>query len=94
MKIQVTLRINGKVQGVCYRAGAQQVAQKLGLTGYAQNNRDSSVTVVLYGEEVAVHQMIEWCKKGPRAARVENIEIHEEIEVGNATRTRDTFEIY
>ena len=94
MKIRVKLKINGKVQGVSYRAEAQEKAQKLGLTGYAQNNRDGSVAVVLFGEELAVRQMITWCKGGPKAARVENVEINYEKEPSDTEVAPQSFEIY
>ena len=94
MKIQVTLRVKGKVQGVCYRSEAQENAEKLGLTGYAKNNRDSSVTVVLVGEESSVHKMIEWCKKGPKASRVEAVEVNHEKEAVDDSDVYRNFEIY
>ncbi len=74
------LKVSGRVQGMFYRGEAQIQALKLGLKGYAQNNRDGSVTVVAVGEEYALQQMIGWCWKGPDAAQAENVEVtYEEL---------------
>lgn len=75
MTKRVQLKVKGKVQGVFYRAETQSMAQALGLRGYAQNNRDGSVTVIAIGEEPLLRQLIDWCKKGPSDARVDEVEI-------------------
>jgi acylphosphatase len=38
--------ITGRVQGVFFREGAKNEAQRLGLTGWATNRNDGSVEVV------------------------------------------------
>ncbi|MFO0780793.1 MAG: acylphosphatase [Candidatus Gracilibacteria bacterium] len=75
MTKRVQLKVKGKVQGVFYRAETQSMAQSLGLRGYAQNNRDGSVTVVAVGEESLLLELIEWCRKGPSRAHVDELEI-------------------
>lgn len=74
MKKRVRLKISGRVQGICYRAETQTVGTGLGLSGYAQNNRDGTVTVVAVGEEKNLEKLVEWCRKGPAGARVDSIE--------------------
>ena len=66
-------RIEGRVQGVFYRASTQQLAQQLGLTGFARNNDDNSVTVVACGELIALEALENWLWEGPPAAVVEKV---------------------
>ena len=68
------LRISGRVQGVFYRAAVRQEAIRLGMSGYARNNNDSTVTVVALGEEAVLRELIQWCRKGPPEAHVENVD--------------------
>ncbi len=71
---RATLRVRGRVQGVFYRAETRVQAVKLGLKGYARNNRDGTVTVVAVGDESDLQKLAAWCQKGPDFAKVENIE--------------------
>ena len=45
--------VAGRVQGVYYRASAQQRARAAGIAGYARNLEDGRVEVLAYGEESA-----------------------------------------
>lgn len=69
--MQLTLKVFGRVQGVWFRDSACQIAEKLGLNGFAQNEKDGSVTVVAVGRRADLDQLKKWCAHGPRAARVE-----------------------
>ncbi len=62
--------IQGKVQGVFFRASAREVARQLGLTGYVQNCEDGSVHIEVEGPEQELHQFLKWCHQGPASARV------------------------
>ncbi len=73
--VRVELRIQGRVQGVFYRASAHRQARVLGLSGYAENLDDGSVGVVAEGEESAIENFIAWCRIGPPSARVRRIDI-------------------
>ncbi len=87
MTRRVRLKIKGLVQGVFYRAEAREQAQALGVKGYARNDRDGSVTVVGVGDDTALLKLIEWCKRGPQGARVDNVEIAYENPVEDETFT-------
>ena len=53
------------------------MARKLGIVGFVSNNKDGTVEVFAEGEEEILIQFIEWCKTGPKGAKVEKIDIHE-----------------
>lgn len=69
------LIVRGRVQGVFFRASAQREARRLGLTGWAQNRRDSSVEVVVEGPEDELREFLGFCNRGPSAARVDKVDV-------------------
>jgi acylphosphatase len=69
----VHLLIQGKVQGVFYRATAKEIAQSLDLSGWVKNTSDGHVEVVVSGSEKSVQQFIEWSKRGPEKAVVTSV---------------------
>ncbi len=72
------IRIYGRVQGVWYRASAQQQASKLGLSGWVRNEDDGSVGAEAQGAEGSLEAFIEWCWRGPQHAEVKQVEIEEQ----------------
>jgi acylphosphatase len=76
------LGISGRVQGVAYRAWTVETATSLGLRGWVRNRRDGSVEALIVGPEVSVARMIEACRRGPPAARVDRVEITEAPDAG------------
>lgn len=74
------LRIHGRVQGVFYRAWSAEEARSLGLRGWVRNRRDGTVEMLLAGGAEAVERMIERCREGPPAARVERIDVEDSTE--------------
>ncbi|MBL6615257.1 MAG: acylphosphatase [Reyranella sp.] len=75
MALQARLAISGRVQGVGYRDWAITTALRLGLTGWVRNRMDGSVEALVVGEDQAVGQMIDACRRGPTMARVDNVDI-------------------
>ncbi|MBN9085457.1 MAG: acylphosphatase [Reyranella sp.] len=75
MALQARLTISGRVQGVGYRDWAIDTGLRLGLTGWVRNRRDGAVEALIVGEEDAVGQMIEACRRGPSLARVDEIDV-------------------
>lgn len=69
------LLIMGRVQGVFYRASAQQEAQRLGVMGEIRNLPGGEVEAIVEGSQEAVEEFIAWCRKGPPAAEVENVRV-------------------
>ncbi|WP_146341090.1 acylphosphatase [Nesterenkonia sp. NBAIMH1] len=70
---EVLARVTGKVQGVSYRAAARKKAQGLGVTGWVRNLPDGSVELLASGPDDAVESLIEWCRRGPSGAEVEQV---------------------
>lgn len=72
---RVKLVIHGRVQGVFFRQSTKEMADRHGLTGWARNCPDGSVLAVFEGERQSVEAAITWCRQGPPAARVSNLDI-------------------
>lgn len=70
-------RIGGRVQGVFFRNWAVDQARALGLRGWVRNRFDGSVELLAFGMADAVEALIERCRQGPPAARVERIDVEE-----------------
>jgi acylphosphatase len=47
-----------------------------------RNLADGRVEVVLEGPPAAVDEVVAWCRRGPRRARVDGIEVVDEAAVG------------
>ena len=82
---RVRVRIHGRVQGVFFRAETRSRAESLGLAGWVRNAPDGSVEALFEGDPVRVDSMVEWCRRGPSGAHVNEIEVLEE-EAGQAER--------
>ena len=73
--IRIHLKIHGDVQGVFFRAHAQEKAEKLGnITGWVANNADGTVDIVAEGPENKINDLIDWCHSGPSRSHVEKVE--------------------
>lgn len=81
------LLIEGRVQGVGYRASFADRALALGLSGWVRNRRDGSVEAGVDGDPTAIDAIILWARRGPPAARVANVTI-EDAEVAPSTDGR------
>jgi acylphosphatase len=66
--------VSGHVQGVYFRASTRQLAQSLGVTGYARNLRDGRVEVLACGADGAVAALCAWLSDGPPGARVSEVQ--------------------
>lgn len=83
----VHVRIEGRVQGVGFRAFVEMHAEELGLAGWVRNRRDGSVEAVFQGSAEAVEEMLRLCREGPPAARVTGVET-----IGEGVGVFDGFE--
>lgn len=73
-RIAKRIRVEGKVQGVFFRASTQEKARELGVAGWVRNEADGAVLIEAEGEEEAVKALVEWCWKGPSAASVKDVQ--------------------
>lgn len=69
----LSLRIEGRVQGVGYRAWLEGEAAAHGLRGWVRNRRDGSVEALLIGDPAVIMTMAGACRRGPRLANVTNV---------------------
>ena len=76
--------VHGTVQGVFYRASAEQEAQRLGVGGWVRNRSDGSVELVVEGDDAAVEQMLAWAGRGPARAEVTRVDVEECSEAGHS----------
>lgn len=67
--------ISGVVQGVSYRASAQQKARALGLTGWVRNLPDGRVEALAEGDIDALDAFESWLWEGPKHASVAQVDI-------------------
>ncbi|MFN3347089.1 MAG: acylphosphatase [Candidatus Bipolaricaulaceae bacterium] len=79
---RVHLFVSGRVQGVFFRAHTRDLAQRLGLTGFARNLPDGRVEVVAEGPEEKLQELINFCHHGPPLAHVTAVEIRWEEATG------------
>ena len=75
MKVRAHMLISGRVQGVYFRQSTLFEAQNLGVKGWVRNLMDGRVEAVFEGEEHAVKTLVNYCRQGPAAARVNNLEV-------------------
>ncbi len=76
------VRVTGRVQGVSFRAYAEQEATRLGLTGWVRNEPDGDVAAHVEGDSDAVDAFVRWCHEGPRLARVDGVSVAPAADTG------------
>lgn len=65
--------VSGRVQGVFYRATAEQVARELGLHGWVRNLPDGRVEAIAEGPIAALEAFETWCRRGPAHVQVSDL---------------------
>jgi acylphosphatase len=67
--------VSGRVQGVCYRAFAQEAAAQLGLGGWVRNLPDGRVQAEIQGPRLQVEKLLERLRAGPPRAVVTDLNV-------------------
>ncbi len=65
--------VRGRVQGVAFRHHTARTAARHDVSGWVRNLSDGSVEACFEGEEDDVLAMVQWCRRGPEAARVDEL---------------------
>ncbi len=81
-RVRSRVLVTGRVQGVGFRESCRREAQRLGVAGHVRNRGDGSVEAVFEGTDPAVARMVEWCRRGPRSARVRDVTVAAEAPTG------------
>ena len=80
---------SGRVQGVGFRATAEETAQQCHVVGWVKNLRDGRVELVAEADEATLQQFLSEFRTGPMKHFIHQVE----ISWGNASDTFDEFEI-
>ena len=82
--------VEGRVQGVFFRAYTKDEAVRLGMSGWVRNRPDGTVEALVEGEKSAVEKMEQWFHRGSPHSHVIKVHVTEEDPVGDTS----TFEIH
>ncbi len=72
--IRIHAVVEGRVQGVYFRAFTVDEANRLGLSGWVRNLTDGSVETEFQGEETEVGRMSNWLHQGSPRSRVSRVQ--------------------
>jgi acylphosphatase len=67
--------VHGMVQGVFFRVETRDRARSLDLSGWVTNAPDGTVRAAFEGDDERVESMVEWCRRGPNGAHVEDVDV-------------------
>jgi acylphosphatase len=70
-------RIEGRVQGVSFRASMRAQAQHCAATGWVRNLPDGAVEFLAQGDGTSVRQLVDWARRGPPGASVDAFNVYE-----------------
>ena len=77
--------VSGRVQGVFFRDTIRRMAASRGVGGWVRNLPDGRMEAVFEGDEAAVQAMVDFCRQGPRGARVAEADVSDEPAEGLRT---------
>ncbi len=69
------LLIEGRVQGVWFRATTRDEAERIGVVGWVRNLPDGRVEVLAEGTPEQLDELLEFCRRGPKHAVVTHVEV-------------------
>lgn len=77
--------VSGRVQGVGFRMFVTDRAAFEGLHGWVRNREDGSVEIAAEGEKEALERFERALWQGPRLARVDDVEMSDDVPRGLQT---------
>ena len=74
--VHTTLRaiVHGRVQGVYFRASAEEAAVGLGVVGWIRNRPDGTVETYAVGSRHTLDRFLSWLEHGPPSAEVREVQ--------------------
>ena len=82
---RVRVVVRGLVQGVGFRYALADRARMGGIGGFVRNRPDGAVEAAFEGDDAAVDSVADWCRRGPRGARVDDVSVDAEQPQGETT---------
>jgi acylphosphatase len=67
------IRVQGKVQGVFYRASTRKMALELNIKGFVKNEDNGDVYIEAEADEATLQKFLDWCRQGPGRAEVKQV---------------------
>ena len=67
--------VDGRVQGVGFRAFVLSQASELGVIGWVRNRWDGKVEVVAEGKRIVLDRLLLAIRRGPSASLVTNVKV-------------------
>lgn len=80
--IHYQIRVQGRVQGVGYRAFASRLAKNYLIKGYVKNMPDGSVLIEAEGDKEILEEFVRQCRQGSGWANVDQVKVGESPPVG------------
>ena len=80
--------VRGRVQGVGFRWFVEREARILAVAGWVRNNHDGSVEILAQGTRDQLSGLHSRLREGPRAARVDAVEVSEASPVAGLSSFR------
>ena len=82
LPMRVHVIVEGRVQGVGFRAFVADQANRLGVKGWVRNRWNGTVEVVAEGEHENLEKLIAALREGPRVSFVENLNLEWQAATG------------
>jgi len=82
---RITVRYEGRIQGIGFRYTAVSLAQDLNLTGWVKNEFDGSVALVAEGEEDQLMELLQAIRRSSLGKYITNERVRRSAATGEFT---------
>lgn len=82
MKQRITVRYEGRVQGVGFRYTAVSLAQDLAVTGYVKNEFDGSVLLIAEGTEEQLTELLQAIRRSHLGKYITDEQVKRSVATG------------